>query len=281
MNRLKEYTIKIEQKSSFAKGIPFDYFLREDICYGSYTGLHLTNKKIDQHSLILYDTKHIGRGIKVNFSSDESSFISFTLQLPTCSSEISLFIQNCLYFQKYWTSSVTLNDKHLTSSNIQEMEDYLQLENTRIIKDMVNDCIKDKSKIILLSCAKHLLFFGNFEANTFYPVTRSDSFGKWLHIQQEKKVYIPDLMKREQSDGSILYYLVLPLGIPCLLPKDKERYVSKYHELQVCFYDEGKELVFIPYELLINDLSVMKSKQYDSYQIWVDYFDYHDVQKYI
>ena len=281
MNRLKEYTIKIEQKSSFAKGIPFDYFLREDNCYGSYTGLHLTNKKIDHHSLILYDTKHIGRGIKVNFSSDESSFISFTLQLPTCSSEINLFIQNCLYFQKYWTSSVTLNDKHLTSSNIQEMEDYLQLENTRIIKDMVNDCIKDKSKIILLSCAKHLLFFGNFEANTFYPVTRSDSFGKWIHIQQEKKVYIPDLMKREQSDGSILYYLVLPLGIPCLLPKDKERYVSKYHELQVCFYDEGKELVFIPYELLINDLSVMKSKQYDSYQIWVDYFDDHDVQKYI
>ena len=33
--------------------------------------------------------------------------------------------------------------------------------------------------------------------------------------------------------------------------------------------------------LLINDLSVMKSKQYDSYQIWVDYFDDHDVQKYI
>ena len=145
----------------------------------------------------------------------------------------------------------------------------------------LNDCIKDKSKIILLSCAKHLLFFGNFEANTLYPVTRSDSFGKWLHIHQEKKVYIPDLMKREQTDGSILYYLVLPLGIPCLLPKDKERYVSKYHELQVCFYDEGKELVFIPFELLINDLSVMKSKQYDSYQIWVDYYDDQDVQKYI
>ena len=99
MNRLKEYTIKIEQKSSFAKGIPFDYFLREDICYGSYTGLHLTNKKIDQHSLILYDTKHIGRGIKVNFSSNQSSFISFTLQLPTCSSEINYLFRIVYIFK--------------------------------------------------------------------------------------------------------------------------------------------------------------------------------------
>lgn len=275
MNSLKEYKIRIEQKSSFPKEIPFALFKQNDIQYGSYVGMHLVNYKVIDNSFVFYRSSSIGRGIKAKFSNDKTSYIDFYLSLPTCSEEIKLFIDICLYFAGYWTCSVIYQNRHITKLQLKELEDSFELENIRLLKNLIADDKNNDDTPLLLSCAKYRLFFGSQEANLLYPVTSSKNFGLWLHTKQEKMIYVPDLMEKGNNYHPT-YYIVIPLGVPCLIPNES-KYIINNQELNVCFYEDGKELCYIPYDLFLMYLPRQKTYYFDSCQKLVSSFDYGDI----
>ncbi len=275
MNKLKEYKVKIEQKSSFPKEIPFGYFRHGAIKCGSYVGRHLQENKINDDSFIFYDNNHIGRGIKALYARDNFSFIELTLSLPTSFDEINLFIETCLYISQYWTCSFTFNQKHIMTSTLKELQESWQIENTRLIKDVINEIKTNADEVLILPCAKYELFFGAQEADLLYPVTSSKDFGLWLHDKQEKTVYVPDLMNKmiyHKSND----FIVIPLDIPCLIPNTKDFYQTS-DNLHVSFYDNGQELCFIPYNLFLMYLPRQKTFYFDSCQKLVSSFEYEDI----
>lgn len=275
MNSLKEYKIRIEQKSSFPKEIHFDLFKQNDIQYGAYVGMHLVSHKINGNSFVFYRSSSIGRGIKVEFSSDKTSYIEFILSLPTCSEEIKLFIDTCLYFAGYWTCSVIYQNKHITKLQLKDLEEPFELENMRILKNLINEYKNNYDEILMLPSAKYRLHFGSQEASLLYPVTSCKNFGLWLHTKQEKMIYVPDLMEKGNNYNPT-YYIVIPLGIPCLIPNEA-KYIINNQELNVCFYDDGKELCFVPYDLFLMYLPRQKTFYFDPCQNLVSSFDYGDI----
>ncbi len=279
MSKLIEYKVKIEQKSTFPKDIPFGYFQYGNLQYGSYIGRHLQEGKIKENMFIFYEMNHIGRGIKVRYARNNSSFIEFTLSLPTCSNEINLFIETCLYFSRYWTCSFTFNQKHITSSTLRELENSWQIENTRMIKNMINEIKIDEDKVFVLPSAKYELYLGVQEANLLHPVTSSESFGSWLLHKQEKTIYVPDLFNKN-INHHLSNYIIIPLDVPCLIPNTKDFYQSN-DNLSVCFYDNGKELCFISYDLFLMYLPRQKTFYFDACQKLVSSFEYEDISCFI
>ncbi len=277
MKKLVEYTIKFEQKSAFPKPISKELLLGNTLKYGSYTGLHLTDNKVDGGSFIAYLPTSIGRGIRITQDDEQVKYVNLTLKLPTTIEEIKEFMRISITIAKFWTCSISLDNKHLMLENLNNLEDKFQIKNLNVIKELVNECIENPYTVVPLDSAKHTLYFGKEEANLLTPVTKAKMFNDWLHAKQEKVVYIPDLVKHEESNGRIHNFIVVPLDIPCLLPNNKERYVSKYHDLEVCFYDEEKALCFIPYELFMMYLPKQKVFYFDSYQFLVSDFTMEDI----
>lgn len=275
MNKFKEYKVKIEQKSSFPKEIPFGYFSHGTNRYGSKVGRHLQENKIIEHTFIFYDMNHIGRGIKARYARNNLNFIEFTLSLPTSSYEINLFIETCLYFSRYWTCSFIFDQNHITSSTLKGLKETWQIENSRMIKNIVNELKSSDDKVVSLIGAKYELFLGTKEANLLFPVTSSEEFSLWLHEKQEKAIYVPDLLNKNISQN-VINYIIIPLDIPCLIPNDKDFYQLS-NDLFVCFYENGKELCYVPYDLFLMYLPRQKTFYFDSCQKLVSSFEYEDI----
>ncbi|MBR2808891.1 MAG: DUF4299 family protein [Erysipelotrichaceae bacterium] len=237
-------TVTIKQKAIIKRQLPVvDILTSDGFGYGSYEddSWRLEKGKVKNHSLILFDTRNLARGIKASWDEEGLIKIDLKLMMPTGEQEIHSFYSLVQMISEFWKAEIEVDGRS------QSLDDFVFgmrstiVENERIFYQMRDDILR-KGGVYFLTCALWPLNFGPHEASQFDD---PQLFEEWMHEKQRIDAYyaIPHFYR--ESSGDVHGSLILSSDTRTILPAIPE-------------IPQGKGMNFTCSEFLMNIFSTPK-----------------------
>ena len=258
--------VRIKQKSNYPKTLPFDIITNKILKYGVFENGHFLIDQKGKEGFICFHSSHIGRGINVHWNEEEKDEIQLVLLLPSTDEEIHDFIEIGLRIAKYWTCSITLNNTLVTSQELSNMEEDIEMMNSKILQDVVKSLMSDNKAIIDLPCAVNTLSISKQEVLPMKDVSNTNLYRDWLHdIQINLSLIVAEEVL--ERDGKRFGLLTIPLQVRFLIVKKPSlKYENQVEEWIVQFYDVVQKEVFgyLTYEDFMRQIDDFQYEDYDA-----------------
>ena len=256
----------LKQKGFFKKAISLSDITNGQFAYGTSESWILVPDKIS-NDMILYDPKHIARGISLVWDEKDSACLRLSLLLPTVREEVDMFYDIIARIAKLWKLK-----KYEQDGVEQKISDLADMREN--IKIFSNECLRGFLAKHTDGCffsALHPIYYDEQDLEEMQI-----NFAAFLHHRQSRDLYYARPHIYQKTDGGYLGVYTLTNDVDSILPLEPivpfhmrdaetneelevhEWYLSMYH------YEEERFMGQLPYETAVKVLQLEEQERYDA-----------------
>ena len=273
--------IEITQKGLFKKALGYNTIIG-DLGYGLYESNRLTEGKIGDDEFIVYDKKHIGRGISVVCKNGEKEKVSLRMLSPTCEEEIDVLYDIVERIASAWKGClVTQDDEKIDPNDLADLRTHMKEFNKGFLKTLLEKESEPGSVLAIFSAMWQIDMGQEDKAELLSADDPMKAYGEWLHRLQEIDAYyaMPKFYGMENGEIMGMYFItedtvsIVPIkpSVPFGVEDSQTGKPIEVSQWLVSFYSITNDDIAgrLPYEKFIEYI-LPKSKRYDGSRIIID-----------
>lgn len=207
--------ISIKNKSGKNAMPSVSYIIGDIFQYGSFDGTRLNiNEKGPDGSISMFNPKHIGRSISVNFGKNE---INLLLPLPTSAEDIDDFYETAKRVSDFWDSEVEAkqDSEPFDPYNSKELADNAKATSLNVLKEITNGKFNNP----ILYCALWAIYLDDNDVEQLGDGSDLAALRDFMHKMQNINAYYarPNLCRTKYSD-TIFGMYVFTDGVVSIVP---------------------------------------------------------------
>lgn len=200
--------VTVKQTGIFKKELPLEVILGNQLKYGNFDGLRLSEGELGEDEFIAYHPAHIARGFSVTWKQGEREEVDLRLLTPTCQEELDDFYSCVTRIAGYW--------KHCVIELEGEPKKLQEFQSTRddMLKfnlDVLHNIGKDESTLrapLTLFCAFWPLVLGKEDLEELSKSTDLSAFRDYMHEKQKLDVYYAKPSFYQDEEGIFGAYAI-------------------------------------------------------------------------